>query len=265
VTTTGRWLAVGALIVGSSVLLVLARRRQWLSAGAVPPAIAIGLAVLAGTGAGGAVLLLWFLASTSTLTRFRGGRKLRDGAEHAASSTGRSARQVWANGGVAAACALLALVPGLDHVAAGAAGALSAATADSWATEVGTAFRGRTVLVTSLREVSPGTSGGISVVGTVAGLAGSLSSGWLVMIASDWWATPWLGGVASVGSERWLDGSDSGLAAGAAVGLAGAIGMLVDSLLGATLEDRWSRVDNEAVNLLATLTGATVAVFLVRA
>jgi uncharacterized membrane protein len=44
-----------------------------------------------------------------------------------------------------------------------------------------------------------------------------------------------------------------------AIALAGVVGMLVDSLLGATVQGRVRWMDNDAVNLAATLTGAACA------
>jgi uncharacterized membrane protein len=44
-----------------------------------------------------------------------------------------------------------------------------------------------------------------------------------------------------------------------AVGVAGIIGMLLDSLLGATVQGKVAWMDNDAVNLAATLTGAVCA------
>jgi len=44
-----------------------------------------------------------------------------------------------------------------------------------------------------------------------------------------------------------------------AIGVAGVVGMLLDSLLGATVQGKVRWVDNDAVNLAATLTGAACA------
>ncbi len=65
------------------------------------------------------------------------------------------------------------------------------------------------------------------------------------------WTAPW-------GTASW-PGPEAGLAAGAAVALAGATGMVVDSYLGAALEGRVRWIDNEVVNLLATSSGAAAA------
>ena len=54
-----------------------------------------------------------------------------------------------------------------------AAGALAAASADTWATEVGTLWGGRPRSIISGRPVAPGMSGGITLIGTMGALVGS--------------------------------------------------------------------------------------------
>jgi len=95
------------------------------------------------------------------------------------------------------------------------------------------------------------------VAGTLAGLCGSLFAGGIIAAAPTLWSTPF-------GDAPW-PGSVTAPAAGAAVALAGAVGGFVDSCLGATLEDRWAWMDNDAVNLFATLAGAGAAILATRA
>ena len=73
-----------------------------------------------------------------------------------------------ANGGVAAACALLALGSETALYKLAVVGAFAAAAADTVGGEVGRRWGRPTVLLTSLERVSPGTDGGISLVGSVA-------------------------------------------------------------------------------------------------
>jgi uncharacterized protein (TIGR00297 family) len=170
---------------------------------------------------------------------------------------------VLANGGVYALSALGYLVfPSALWYAAG-IGALAASTADTWATEIGTLFGGEPISITSGRKVPPGTSGGISLIGTVAAAAGAL------FIATGAALANWP-------------------VAFAAVALGGMAGALADSLLGATLQARrWCEVcaksterlvhscgtptlhsggvaaiDNDAVNLVCSCIGALVALLL---
>jgi uncharacterized protein (TIGR00297 family) len=161
-----------------------------------------------------------------------------------------------ANGGIAALAALLGRWPE-------AAGALAAAAADTWATEIGSYSRTAPRLITSGDRIAPGESGGITPLGTVGGLAGAAAIAGLSILAAP--AFGWRGAIA------------------AAVG--GTIGMLFDSLLGATLQSRFACpecgsvteraaglchgpvelvrgvrwIDNDAVNLACTFAGALVA------
>ena len=158
----------------------------------------------------------------------------------------RTARQVLANGGVAALAALLGSWPAV-------AGAVAAATADTWATEIGAFSSTPPRLITSRLPVPRGVSGGITPLGTAGGVVGA------VLIGA-------------------LAGLPRGMAPGlthpggfvAVVACAGVFGMLVDSLLGATVQGTFPNepvqptrgyawLDNDAVNLAATLTGAGLA------
>jgi uncharacterized protein (TIGR00297 family) len=187
---------------------------KWLTPAGAAAALAVGAATVWGTGWRGLVLLLAFLVSGSLLTR-GGGR--------------RTAAQVFANGGVAALAALLGSWPAV-------AGAVAAATADTWATEIGAHSRTPPRLITNGTAVSPGANGGITILGTAGGVLGA----------------------AMIGALSWLLGHP-GLSAVVVAG-AGVSGMLIDSLLGATVQgpnDRW--LDNNSVNFAMTLAGAAIA------
>ena len=116
------------------------------------------------------------------------------------------------------------------------AGATATAMADTLSSEIGGLFDGPR-LVTTLQRVEPGTDGAGTWQGEIAGLAGALL----------------VGGIAAIGMPV-----GDPVVGGGIVVLAGFAGMTVDSVLGAAVEG--DRVGNQAVNFLATLSGATVAV-----
>ena len=222
-------------------------RGGWLTRRGAAAALAVGVATIWGMGWRGLVLLLAFFVSGSLLTRAAEG----GGGQ-------RTARQVVANGSVAALAALAGSWPAF-------AGALAAATADTWATEIGAFSRAAPRLITSGAPVPRGTSGGITLLGTCGGLAGAGVMAGLAALPRGMAA-----GLAHPGRL------------GVVVGAAGIGGMLLDSLLGATLQGvfecprcgaRTERpdtichepvrlvrgfawLDNDAVNLAATLCGA---------
>lgn len=229
-----RSLAVLAL---GGIVVVVAGRLRWLTTSGQLAAAIVGLAVLLGSGTLGVTLLFVFFLSSSALSRFRAERKGRAG-EHG----GRSAMQVVANGGVAAGFSLLALAGWVPAAHYALAGALAAATADTWATEIGSAGRWPTWSVIGRGRVASGDSGGVSIPGTIGGIAGAALIGVVAALIAR----------SGAGTDGWVGMSI----------LAGTAGMFSDSILGATLENRVDFIGNDEVNVGCTLVGAAVALVL---
>ena len=245
-----RWLLAGSL--GAAVAGAAYKARTLTLDGAVAAAM-VGSIAFARGGLPAAAALLAFFGSSSWLSRV--GRRRKESLELAQSKGARrDAWQVIANGGIAT-LAIALRQPGAF------VGALAAAGADTWATELGLLARRPPRLITTLRMVPRGTSGGVTPEGLAASLGGGLVVGlsWTAFTRHTW---------------------------GPAVAvLAGTVAALVDSLLGATVqasyycqrcrmptEDRLHRpcgrraqlskglpyVTNNTVNALATLIGAGV-------
>jgi uncharacterized protein (TIGR00297 family) len=204
--------------------------------GAIAGGILAFLLFLGGGPGAFAALVLVFLLTWVT-TRLGHRRKRQLGTAEAGS--GRSASQVIANLGIAAAAALAALAA--RHSAAwlvASAAALAEAAADTTSSEVGQGVSDSAYLVLDFRAVPVGTDGGISGAGTLAGIAAALA------VAAACAATRMI-------AWQWL----------LPVAACGTLGMFVDSLLGATLErKRW--LNNDAVNLLSTALAALFALLL---
>lgn len=243
------WL-LAALVAGAAA--ALAWRARSLTGGGALAATAVGTAVAAALGPAGLAILAAFFIPSSLLSRL-----LPPAASGDAKGDRRDAAQVLANGGAAAAAALLEFCrPGLGLWSA--AAALAAASADTWATTVGlwSGRAPRSILDGS--AVAPGASGGVTLPGTAGGVLGALAVGVTV-------------GMTGAGPR-----------AAAAATLLGAAWMLGDSILGAAVQARfhcpacglpterpihrcgvpaahtggWRWLTNDGVNLLATLGAA---------
>ncbi|MEW6093363.1 MAG: DUF92 domain-containing protein [Chloroflexota bacterium] len=136
-------------------------------------------ALLTGTlifGLGGwqwAVLLLGFFISSSALTRLFGKRKAALSEKFDKGGV-RDIGQVLANGGVASVFAVLHFFfPEAAWTWLGFAASMAAVNADTWATELGVLNPTRPRLITTWKPVERGTSGGISVYGTLAAAGGA--------------------------------------------------------------------------------------------
>ena len=194
--------------------------------------------------------VVWtFVAAAALATRFRFRSKLAAGIAQTGGGR-RGGRHAFANLGIASLGAALVatspkiapeLAPEIATAATTAAvAAIAVALADTLGSELGPVVGGsgafgRTVSIRDLSIVAPGTDGGISLLGTIAGAGGALL---IAVVASA------LGAIA--------------VDAIMVVIVAGVVGSAVDSLLGATLEAR-GMLENEGVNLVATASGAMLA------
>jgi uncharacterized protein (TIGR00297 family) len=175
-----------------------------------------------------ALILLFLL--TYSATRLGHARKLSLGI--AESLRGRQTRQIIANLGAASFAAMAQTITSAFVV--GALAALAEATADTLASELGPLLPGPTILINTFRRVPRGTDGGVSLGGTLCAIAGAAAITWAGISALH------LG---------WLEAKIAFLAA--------IFGLLVDSVLGATLERR-GYIGNDMVNLVSS--GLTVII-----
>jgi uncharacterized protein (TIGR00297 family) len=162
-----------ALVIALLVALVARRARALTVDGAIAATVVGTLALLAGWK--WAVLLILYFASSSGLSRFGVTEKTTRTKSVIEKGGERDAMQVIANGGVFAIAALLAIVD-REHATRWAAfgiGALAASASDTWATEIGTLVGGTPRSILGLAPVPLGMSGGVTLAGSIAALAGA--------------------------------------------------------------------------------------------
>jgi uncharacterized protein (TIGR00297 family) len=127
----------------------------------------------------------------------------------------------------------------------GFSGSVATACADTFSTEIGQA-EGEPRLITTLEKVPVGTNGGVSLSGFGASLLGSALISLVCLL--------FLGSSAL---------TDRGAVFFLVCLLAGFLGCVIDSIFGATVENRNPlRLNKHHVNILATLSGGIVAIVL---
>ena len=170
------------------------------------------------------LLLIAFFISASLLSHYRKDDK-RGLAEKFAKTSQRDLGQALANGGWGAILAIAYFCRPDPVLFAAFVGAMAAANADTWATELGVLSPTPPRLMTTGQRVPVGTSGGVTTLGTMAALGGGLLIG-LAALVLDWAEAIWGSGPLN-GGYLWL----------APIGiLAGLAGSTFDSLLGATVQ-----------------------------
>jgi uncharacterized protein (TIGR00297 family) len=228
--TAGRFGVVLAITLVFAALghLVRGVTRSGAVAGAI-----VCFALFAGAGPGAFAALLTVFALTWAATRFGLSRKQRLGT--AERGEGRTAAQVLANIGVAATCSVFYAALDAPVLLLAMVAALAEAAADTVSSECGQALSGNARLITTFERVPAGTDGGITLAGTLSGAVAAMLVSTVAVVAG-------------ILPSRWLSIAT----------LAGVLGMLIDSLLGALCERRgW--LGNDAVNFTGTAFAAVIA------
>lgn len=234
-THTLLWFVPLAVSINAVVAAAGYRARTVTVSGAVSGAL-LGTIMLVCAGWQGWVLLLLTFAAAVVTSRLGLHRKERLGIAEERGGR-RGAGNAFANTGIAAIAALMAVLTyAHDPALLAFTAALVAGASDTVASEIGKAWGRRTFLLTTLRRVPPGTSGAMSIEGTLAGV----------------------GSAAVLALAAWALGLVSLEEVGVVVAAATA-GSLVESALGATLEHR-GVVNNDVLNFVNTGVAAFVAV-----
>lgn len=226
-------LALNTLLIGVAQRLPLLTRAGWVHAGI------LGSLLWGCLGLRGWLAVVLYLALGSLVTRLgfrtKQARGLAEGRGGA-----RGPENVWgsaATGALLAMAAVLAPPSWQPLLLLGFAASFAAKLADTCGSEIGKRWGRTTVLITSLRPVPPGSEGAISLEGTAASLGGSAVMA-AVLLA--------LGLLPSA-------------AAALLVTAVGLVATLIESLIGATLQERLAWLSNELVNGLQTLIAALLA------
>lgn len=236
------FIAYGAFILG------------WIALDAIFAAVILGTIVLGFGGWSLAFAIFFFFVSSSALThrnkKYRRTQKDFDTLTEDYFNR-RDAQQVWANGFWIAVFTILYFMFDSELFIIAAFAAVATATADTWATEIGTRNPGKTKNILTLEKIPPGSDGGVSLKGFLASAIGAISISLFLF-----------GQVENNLSIAIITVSVSGF-----------LGCVMDSYIGALYRDKpmiffgWNKASitlsknkNNAVNLMSTGIGAFIAI-----
>jgi uncharacterized protein (TIGR00297 family) len=226
----GDWITLIIILTGAIASAALKK----LTPPAAITGAALGWIIYMGGDKEGLLMLATFFILGTAATSW-GKRHKQTVHTNAGHQSRRTSGQVFANAGVAALAGLGAIfLPGqkpLFQLAM--AGSISSAMADTLSSELGMVYGRKYVNILTGKPDQKGQDGVISIEGTLIGVAGSAV---IALIALH---------------HYWI------------IILAGTIGNLADSLLGALFE-RKALISNNTVNFLNTLAGALTAALLTR-
>lgn len=232
------WLIAIALNTFLGAIALLLPRKVLTTAG-IYHAWILGIVIWGCLGWQGYVVILSYLIVGSGVTRIgkdikeaKGIAEKRDGA--------RGPENLWGSAATGTVCAIgYAIAPNplwlLAYVAS-----LSTKLADTTASEIGKAYGKSTFLITTLKPVPAGTEGAVSIEGTIAGIFGALfiaAIGWAVGLLASPWDLLWCAIAAFIATN-------------------------IESLIGATLQEKYDWLTNELVNGINTTIGAMLVILI---
>jgi uncharacterized protein (TIGR00297 family) len=226
------------VLVFAFFLGYLAYRARIADISAMLSAALLGVVIIVSSGVRSFFVLLAFFLLGSLFTRYRYSYKLAHGMAEKKKGV-RGYKNVLSNSLVALSLAVaygvfpeyrsLLLIAYL--------GSIAAACGDTLASEIGETYRGDPIMITTFKKAKAGTDGAVSTLGEGAALFGAAVIALIAVVLMDF-------------SDR------ANLAIAVVAG--GFIGTNIDSVLGATLQQK-GYLSNNGVNLFATISGAVVS------
>ncbi|MCH7611920.1 MAG: DUF92 domain-containing protein [Candidatus Marinimicrobia bacterium] len=238
---------------GSAVIFLIAYKLRSLNGGGTATAFIMGLFIFGAGGVQWITPILAFFILSSIMSKI--GKK---SAEITQKGSRRDVVQVLANGTVPMIIALVNFYHPFNYAYALFLGAIAAATADTWATEIGYFSKHNPRHILNFKTVEKGSSGGVTLLGFLGSILGA-------------------GTIALIGLN-WLTDLPIHL-----IVLAGFVGSLVDSILGGSVQamfrcavcnketerrihcDMYTHhirgfkwIDNDGVNFVNTIVGAMI-------
>ncbi len=233
------WL-VAVLLNSTLATVALLSNQKLLTRGGLFHAWVLGVLIWGTLGWQGYLVVMVYFGVGSAVTRIGLAQKQSAGIAEKREGA-RGPENVWGSALTGTVCALLTLlIPAARELLLVAfVASFSTKLSDTCASEVGKAYGQRTFLITTLQPVPRGTEGAVSVEGTLAGLLGA------TLIAAVGWGLGLMGAIALP------------ICIGTAF-----LANVVESVVGATLQERYSWLSNEVVNGINTTTGALLAVLM---
>ena len=216
---------INAVLIAIAQRIPLLTRSGWVHAGG------LGTILWGCLGFSGWFSVVIYLLLGSLVTRLGFASKQESGLAEGRGGR-RGPENLW---GSAATGALIAILIGLKLgserlLLVGFAASFAAKLADTFGSEIGKRWGGRTVLITSLRPVPAGTDGAISLEGTIASALGSFL---MTLVFVGLFSK-------SIGTFAFL------------IFLGGFFATLFESVVGAVLQQRFDFLTNEMVNASQT-------------
>lgn len=235
-------LSVAIIITLCLVLALLSYILGMLTASGSISAFVVGLIIGIFGSITWLIVLIVFAVLGFVVTRYKIQLKIKKGFQEGRKGE-RNYRNVLANGLIPALIALFSWMAGIEQEAIPAIlflTAVSVAASDTVASELGI-LSSNTRLITTFERVAPGTNGGVSPYGTTWALLGAIGAsifGWLVLFPDQL--------------------IDARILIPMVVGF---VGCNVDSLIGATLEQR-GYVGKLGTNMISMATGSLIALLI---
>lgn len=218
--------------------IALITPKKLLTLGGLANAWLLGVIIWGTLGLPGYLVVMFYFLVGSAVTKVGIAQKEAEGIAEKRSGA-RGPENVWGSALIGALCALATVwLPDFQPLLIlGYVASFSTKLSDTTASEIGKAYGKRTFLITTLKPVPRGTEGAVSLEGTLAGILGS---GAIALVA---WGLGLINGIEIIYCL-----------------IAALIATTIESLIGATLQSRFTWLTNELVNVINTLLGAAIAI-----